>query len=285
MNAIPISEPVSAVTMERPMSSTSAVSWAAILAGATVAAATALTLSALVAGFGLASVSPWKSTGASAGTAAVMTAIGLIVVQWLSSSVGGYISGRLRTKWVGTHTHEVFFRDTAHGFLTWCLATLIIASALTSTGKSVLASTAQTAGAVASTAATSNSISPYDLDVLFRSSAGADLTGTRNSDSRTQVAQVLAHAVVTGDLPSADRTFVAQTVAAQTGISETDAQARVDQTIGQTKAAADKARAAADAARKTAELGLIFTALSMVIGAFVASISGALGGRLRDLHP
>src|ERR1700757_5178971 len=104
--------------------SRSAVSWAAILAGAATAVATSLVLLAIGTGFGLASVSPWGN-GPSPVTFTVMTAIWLIVMQWLSSAMGGYMTGRLRTRWTGTHTHEVFFRDTAHGFLTWSVATLI----------------------------------------------------------------------------------------------------------------------------------------------------------------
>src|SRR6185437_6438818 len=92
-------------------SAISATSWSAIFAGATAAGATTLVLVALGSGFGLASVSPWPRSGASATTFTVMTAIWLIVVQWLSAAIGGYITGRLRTKWVGTHTDEVFFRD------------------------------------------------------------------------------------------------------------------------------------------------------------------------------
>ncbi len=285
MNALTASERVeSPFVASAANRSASAVSWAAVLAGATVAAAIALTLSVLIAGLDLAAMSPSSSTGPSGATVAVLTAIGLIVVQWLSSSVGGYISGRLRTKWVGTHTHEVFFRDTAHGFITWCVATLIIAAVLASTGKSIGSAAVQSAATVTASVA-SSSVTPYDLDVLFRSNSVADVKPPASSDTRTQVMRTLAHAVATGDLSPADRTYVAQTVAAQTGISDADAQARVDQIVAQTKANTDKARAAADTARKSAELGLIFTALSMVIGAFIASICGALGGRLRDLHP
>src|SRR3981189_3715567 len=93
----------------------SAVSWPAIVAGAFVAASVSLVLFALGSGLGFASISPWPGHGVSATTFAVTTAIWLIVMQWVSSGFGGYITGRLRTRWIGTHTHEVFFRDTGHG--------------------------------------------------------------------------------------------------------------------------------------------------------------------------
>jgi hypothetical protein len=118
----------------------SAVSWPAIVGGAVVAAATALTLSALGLGVGLVAVSPWPYHGISPKTFTIATAIWLVVVQWLSSAAGGYLTGRLRTKWVGTHTHEVFFRDTAHGFITWAVSTLIGAILLGSAASSLAGS-------------------------------------------------------------------------------------------------------------------------------------------------
>ncbi len=113
-------------------SSHSAVSWGAIIAGAFVALATTLVLLALAAGLGLTSISPWAGSGMSVTTFSITTGIGLIVVQWISSALGGFLTGRLRTKWVGVHTHEVFFRDTAHACLTWALASLVGAMLLSS---------------------------------------------------------------------------------------------------------------------------------------------------------
>ena len=103
----------------------SAVSWAAILAGAATAVATSLILLAVGSGLGLASVSPWANQGVALTTFTLATAVWLIIMQWIASGLGGYLTGRLRTRWAGTQPHEVFFRDTAHGFLTWSIATLI----------------------------------------------------------------------------------------------------------------------------------------------------------------
>ena len=103
---------------EQPVeTSTSGVAWPAIIGGVFAAVALTLILLALGSGFGLASVSPWFGFGASATTFTVMTAVWLIVTQWLASGLGGYLTGRLRTKWVGLHTHEVLFRDTANGMV------------------------------------------------------------------------------------------------------------------------------------------------------------------------
>src|SRR6202161_4271628 len=108
----------------------SAASWPAIIAGAFVAASVSLVLLALGSGLGFSEISPWPGRGVTATTFAVTTAIWLIVMQWVSSAFGGYITGRLRTRWIGTHTHEVFFRDTAHGLVTWAVATVLVAATL-----------------------------------------------------------------------------------------------------------------------------------------------------------
>jgi hypothetical protein len=107
-------------------SSKSALSWPTIIAGAVAATSTSVLLLALGSGLGLISASPWPGSGAFAGTLTALAAIWFIAVQWIASGLGGYLTGRLRTKWAGTHTHEVFFRDTAHGFVTWALATVVL---------------------------------------------------------------------------------------------------------------------------------------------------------------
>jgi hypothetical protein len=282
-NAIP---QVATRANESPVS---AASWPAIFAGAISAAATSLILVALGSGIGLASVSPWPHSGASATTFTVMTAIWLIVVQWLSALLGGYMTGRLRTKWVGTHTHEVFFRDTAHGFVTWALATVIGAALLASVVGTASEKGAEAAGTVASGAAQGaaaslgNSVAPYDVDRLFRSASAE--TDSSKTDAGSEVTRILAKGISAGDVPPEDRDYLTKIVAARAGVSEADARKRVDDVIAAEKAAELKAREAADVARKQAATASIFMALSMLIGAFIASASAALGGRLRDLHP
>jgi hypothetical protein len=134
-------------------SSASAVEWAAIVAGGVAALGITTILLTLGPGLGLTAVSPWSfknPTPAAFGTAA---AIWLVVTQWLSAAFGGYLTGRLRKKWVGIRTDEVLFRDTAHGFLAWALATLIMATLVT------LGSIA-TAGVAAAAADTAASATP-----------------------------------------------------------------------------------------------------------------------------
>ena len=121
-------ETVEAVEVSSPVDESPAVSWAAVVAGAVAAAALTLVLLAFGAGMGFSSVSPWGNSGVSASTFQISAGIYLIVVAMLASTIGGFIAGRLRTKWVGVHTHEVYFRDTAHGFLAWGLATVVSAA-------------------------------------------------------------------------------------------------------------------------------------------------------------
>jgi hypothetical protein len=241
---------------------------------------------------GLASVSPWSNTGASATTFTVMTGIWLIIVQWVASGMGGYLTGRLRTKWVNTHTHEMFFRDTAHGFLTWALATVIGAGLLASAASSVVGGGVRAAATVAAGAAqgaansaqsSTSQAGAYEVDTLFRSSRPD--ANASPADARAEATRILATGLANGDVSAADRTYLARLVAARTGMSEADAQKRVDDVIAQVKAAEAKARQAADAARKAASAFSIFTALSMLIGAFIACAASALGGKERDEHP
>src|SRR5438067_11103920 len=131
----------------------SAVSWAAVAAGAVAAAALTLALLAFGAGMGFSSISPWSNSGVSAETFKIGAGIYLIVVAMLSSTIGGYVAGRLRTKWTGLHSDEVAFRDTAHGFLAWAFATVLGTAALGSAATyfvgGVATGTAQSAGQAA----------------------------------------------------------------------------------------------------------------------------------------
>lgn len=121
-----------------PQAYLGAVSWSAVLAGATGSAALSLILLLLGTGIGLSAVSPWSHVGVSATAFGITTVVWLTVTQLLSSGVGGYLAGRLRTKWVAVHTDEVYFRDTAHGFLSWAVASLATAALLTSAIASIL---------------------------------------------------------------------------------------------------------------------------------------------------
>lgn len=282
-------------------SSGSAASWPAIIAGAFVAAALSLILFSLGSGLGFAAVSPWPRSGMSGMSLAVTAAIWLILTQWLSAAVGGYIAGRLRTRWIGTHTHEVFFRDTAHGLITWAVATILVAALFATTAFSSAGAAGHAASEMAQagmaqngrglgpppTMGPPNSVSPadsYEIDRLLRPAA-AGAYSQPGPDLRGEVGRIIANAAASGSLSDNDRAYLAQIVAARTGISPPEAQKRVDDFVSSVEDAAAKAKQAADTARKTAAEAAIYLSLSLLIGAFIASVSAALGGHLRDEHP
>ncbi len=278
------------VSRESPVS---AISWAAIIAGAFAIAAISLILLALGAGFGFAAISPWSNSGASATTFGVAAAVWLIVVQWLSAAFGGYLTGRLRTKWVSVHSDEVYFRDTAHGFLAWAVATVITAAVLASAVSSLIGGAARMAGpaaaspgqgaaggAAAPSAASALDPTAYLVSELFRTDRPN--VNTNPQPARTEATPIIARGLSTGDVPAADRAYLTQLVAARTGLSQPDATRQVDDVIAQTKADNLKARATADRARKAASYLSFFTAFSMVVGAFIAPVAATIAGHRRD---
>lgn len=294
------------------VASSAAASWGAIFAGAVVAVGVSIILLSLGSGLGFAAISPWHGQGVSATAFSIYGVIWLIVTQWVSALFGGYIAGRLRTRWIGTHVHEVFFRDTAHGLVTWALATLLVVGLVISSAVSGISGGVKAATSVASAGVQSaapamanaasggsqNSGLAYGVDKLFRpntpTGSGSAPAGMGPSgmgpgagsgpDARMEATRILVNGLATGSVPDADRTYLVSVVAARTGLSESEAQQRVDDFITAAKQAEDKVKAEADEARKDAAQVAIYTALSLLIGAFIASVSAVLGGRLRDEH-
>ena len=241
-----------------------------------MAAALSLALIALGVGLGLSSISPWSGSGASATTFKIGSGVYLVAVAILASTVGGYLAARLRTKWSALDPNEVFFRDTAHGLIAWALATLLSAAALSSATSGIVGSTAQSA---VNTAGSQGS-GPIEgaVDALFRTDAppaGSPQTVTRDQ-ARSEVGRLLgAKLNSSGELSAEDRAYLARVVAAQTGLSQADAEKRVSDVVTETKKALDAARRAA------AQLSLWLTA-SLFFGAFAASLGAVEGGQLRD---
>jgi hypothetical protein len=249
-------------------------SWGAILGGAFVIAAIGLLLLAIGAGFGLSSVSPWPNSGSSATTFLVMTAIWLVVVQWLSSGIGGYTAGRLRTRWAGVHTHEVSFGDIAHGVVAWAVAAVLSAAVLTGAASGLVGSIASGAsqGAVPNPA---TAPSPYIVDSLFRTNR-ADV-GAGGQDPRAEASRILASGLMPGrNVSHDDRTYLARLVASHTGLTQDEAQQHVDDAITKVRQTADAAR------RATRDLALCI-GFSMLIGAFIAGVAANIGGHHRDV--
>jgi len=330
---------VSAVVDEsRPVvsaGSSSAVSWPAVFAGAVAAAALSLILLVLGTGLGLASVSPWAPMGATAKAISWATIGWIVFVAVASSALGGYLAGRLRTRWLSVHTDEVYFRDTAHGFLAWGVATLVTASVLSSAIGSILGAGAAAGGAAIAAAGTAavgtaaagagievpdpgpptgmngsgqvNQQSAYTLDSLFRLTPGPSLSfpttlGTPASanqpnpvsreslrEAKSEIAGIFANSMASsGKLPVDDATYTAQLVAQRTGMSEQDAATRVnevyDAAYRKLQDAKEQARVLADETRKQAAYASLWIFISLLSGAFVASLMATFGGRQRDLY-
>ncbi len=290
----------STVVTDAPLeSSSSAVSWGPIIAGTLAATAISLVFILIGSGLGLTMVSPWSGESASLTTLGATAAVWLIVVQWVSAALGGYLTGRLRAKWVGIHTYEVFFRDTAHGFLSWALATVVVAGLLGSALSSVLGTGTQvaatavgaagTAGAATAVSANENTggasgFSPaYFTDALLRPSNPAAAPANQSNEAvSAEVSRVLMNGIVDGKLSADDQTYLEQVVTSRTGLSQADAKARIDAVLTRINDAKTTAQKAADDARKTASAVALFGALSLFVGAFIASVAAAIGGRQRD---
>jgi hypothetical protein len=290
----------------------SAVSWAAVIAGAVGAAALSLVLFVLGTGLGLAVVSPWAGEGISGTTASVSTIVWVTVVQLLASVLGGYLAGRLRTRWITVHTDEVYFRDTAHGFLAWAVATLLMATLLSSAIGTALSAGLKAGGDVAKTgvamagagaatggaAASENANGPNPIGYFVDSMLRAAPVGTTNNppspsapsgaapDRKSEVTRIVANAVTSGELPQADRQYLVQIVAERTGLTPPEAEQRVTDTYNglqqNLEQAAAKAKKVADDARKASAVLALWLAMSLFLGAFVASLAAIFGGRLRD---
>lgn len=314
---IAVSGPMSSPTAASDRSAAaSAVSWGAIVAGAAGAAALSLILLVLGVGLGLSAVSPFSGQGIGGGTLGWSTILWITFTQLAASAMGGYLAGRLRARWVTADGDEVYFRDTAHGFVAWAVATLVTAATLTSAIGSIAGTAAQAAGSVGLGVATAagptagaagaakTDAAPnrdYFIDSLFRgpsaaapgsaASASAPAADPRdNANSRAageEVGRIFANALAGGSLPQDDAAYVAQLVAQRTGLSPADAQKRVTDTFTRLQAKARETEAAAkdaaDKARKASAYAALWMFVSLLGGAFVASLSATFGGRRRDL--
>ena len=285
------SSAITGANLNPSVTNPSAAAWPAIIAGSFVACATSIILLTLGAGIEFAAVSPGTHEGSQPSTFTVGTAIWLILTQWVSAFLGGYIAGRLRVRWIGTHIHEVFFRDTAHGLITWAVATVAVAGLL---GNSVLGALHGGANLIASIPSARNGSSPtavativtdsYGTDVLFRATDGESKSPV-SADERLEAARILANALVTGGLPPIDRSYLAHRVAMSTGAPSVEAQSRVDEWFNRAQTEAANAKSAMEIARRAAAQGSLYISLSLLVGAFIAAVAGVLGGRLRDEHP
>lgn len=274
-------------------SSRSALAWGPVIGGAFASVATSLILLFLGSGVGLTMVSPTSDKGFSLATLGVTAAIWFVVVQWLSSALGGYLTGRLRTKWTAVHSDEVFFRDTAHGFLSWAIATVFVVGflstslgALLGAGATVAANTAGAAGEAAISAAKpagGDVSTTYFSNLLLRPAPNAPSPTSANGSSVSEsVTTILLNGAANGQIPDDDKAYLASVVASQTGLTQDKATARVNAVLKRMDDAKEAAKAAAEKARKAAATASLIAAASLLIGAFIAAAAAAFGGSQRD---
>jgi hypothetical protein len=251
----------------------SGVSWPAVIGGAFVSASLALILLALGTGLGFSAVSPWSNLGASASAIGTGAVVWLILTQILASAMGGYLAGRLRTKWTNIHTDEVYFRDTAHGFLVWAVGIVITASLLTTAAASFAGAAAQRSATPTSDSEGLVNPNAYFVDILLRTNSS---TPDRNDIAeRGEVSRIVAHDLRQGAIPSSDGVYLSQVVSARTGLNQSDAEKRVSDVF-----------AAAQQSEESARKGLghfsLWLFVALLSGAFCASYAGTIGGRQRD---
>jgi hypothetical protein len=255
-------------------------------------------------GLGLSSVSPWSYAGVGSGTLGVAAILWLTLTQVAASGLGGYLAGRLRSGWRSVHADEVYFRDTAHGFLAWCVASLVVAAFLASAvagivsgGASIASSTGAGLGAGAGSVAakaTDGMGTDYWADTILRSAAPpnegttAPTATSNDADARAEVGRIFAISLSSGTLAPADKQYLGQVVARRTGVDAAEGERRVDAAFNSAKESVDAAKAKAkqvtdDARKATARLSF-WMFLSLLCGAFTASFAATLGGRHRETY-
>lgn len=312
LHANPTAAQASLRTTGAVETSASAVSWGAIIAGAVGASAIGLFLVVLGSGLGLSSVSAWSGEGASAATIGWSTILWLTLTQLMAAGLGGYLAGRLRTHWVAVHTDEVYFRDTAHGFLAWALSLIVTVALLASAVGTALSGATRAAGSAvggatqaAALAVGSGSgdaasepgdafVDYYVRSLLRQSDVPQNALTTGDVASRAQeaawltqeISPIVVDSIRRGEFVEGDRNYVAQLAANYTGLTQPEARQRIDGAITQIEQrlqqAEQTAREAAETARKAAAYTALWIAISLLIGAFTAALFATFGGRLRD---
>lgn len=255
------------------------VEWGPVLAGALVASALSFVLLTFGAAIGLSATSPWPNSGVSAKVLASLAVFWTLSQQIGAFMVGGYLAGRMRNRWAESSHDEVEFRDGLHGGLVWAVGVVLGAALLMMAAGATARTGAQIAGkgAEAAIASTSSDSMETVVDTMLRPTAPgkAPAQGSSEAEQRKEVSRILAASVTTGSLSNENRTYLAQLVAQRTGLSQPEAEKRIND-------AQNAAREAADKARRAGILTGLVTAVSLVISLGAAWWAGTKGGDHRD---
>jgi hypothetical protein len=284
-------------------------SWSAAIAGALAATAVALIIIALGSGIGLSFASPYS--GPSTTSLTIAAAVWLVMAQTIGFATGGYLAGRLRSPMSDLSADETAFRDAAEGLVVWAIGVVAMATLVAAMGLfAASATTHVAAGAAAGTAANTRSedvsasatgATEYFVDLLFRPKAGTAAAGQApaagqgdpatvgvaaagarpalDPDTRAVVTRILVRSVAQGRLDDDDRAYLAQVVAARTGLAPDEAERRVTDVEGKAR---ESVKEAAEKAAKAGAYFSFWTFMSLLFGGAAATLGGMLGGQLRD---
>ena len=258
------------------------ISWGAAIAGALIASALSFVLLTFGSAVGLSLVSPWTSTASSAKWAGALAVFWVVAQQIGSFLAGGYVAGRMRTRWQDAKPDEIEFRDGLHGALVWAIGAIIGAMLAASVASSVVSTAASAVGKAAETAASQADPLSYQIDLLFRPTGQTPASGPVSSDpnaTKAEVLRVFANAVAAGGISPADQTYLSQLVAQRAGLPPQEAEARVTQVYNE---AARITKDAADKARKSAVAVGFITAASLLLSLAAAWWGAQHGGHHRD---
>ncbi len=278
------------------VSNRSYLEWGPVIGGAVAAAAISIILLTFGAAVGLSVTSPWPGSGAPVWVAAFAVLWWTLLVQIGSFAAGGYLAGRMRSRWADATNHESGFRDSTHGFLAWAVGILFGAMVLGIGGGAILQAGTQSAAIVAAGTASGNAdasaLSPtdYAVDLLLRPApntqgappVGTNATPTDDSALRAEAGRIFAATIRNREFTESDRSYLTQVVETRTGLPEADAQARVDAAVNEARDLEIQVRDAADKARKATLIAGFIAAAGLLLSAAAATAAAGVGGRHRD---
>jgi hypothetical protein len=267
------------------------VDWPAIIAGIVLASAISLVLISFGSAVGLNFLEFGYGDGPNPIFVGIAAATWFLWVQISSYMAGGYLTGRLRRRYFDATEDESDMRDGAHGLLVWA-GSAIVGTIIAVNGIGAAANTVGSAASTITNAAANvsegaaDAVDPnaYFIDTMFRSNQPSDPAAARDEAGRIFAQAALGD----GTVPEADRTYLANVVAANAGIPPEEAQARVDQAITGINDARQQAADAARIARNTAIIGAFLLAAGLLVSAIGAFWAAQKGGNHRDkntVHP
>lgn len=262
------------------------IEWSAVIAGAVMAAALSVVLLTFGSAIGLSLTSPWQGSGLSASTTATLAAFWVILLQIGAALAGGYIAGRMRARWAASELSESEFRDGLHGGLVWAVSVVISAYLLSSAVGAISRTTASIAGQAATVVGNNADPLASQIDALLRPAPGSgtapaapNTAPPMTADQRAELTRIFVRSMAAGSLSPNDRTYVSSLIAQRTGMSQQEAERRIDTVYAE---AVTATKQAVDTARRSAILAGLVTAASLLVSLAAAWWAAVRGGHHRD---